>query len=507
MASTVDQQYATGGAGSEEPRHVLALATGGEIGIFGKGLPEFAPTCAGSCLERPDSGCADGACDFVRSLVEGSVPEDAEKPARCEKGHLVAVHRSTDTRTTVFVLKPKADSPDPGDLAFDRQPDAIARLWQHIERLTDESQGLALELINSYEQLNVIFDITRQVGSAQEAKQIKGLLIRVLAEMLSCDWACCLSRGAEVLWWCADDGDDRDEVMDWIEQALSDAMEEVKTQRQILVPNPSAGPDGFATMVGPLGTVEKVDAVVILARRAGRDPFKSGDMQMLDSVLSYGGQVISNLQLVERLRKLSLETVLALVSAIDKKDTYTSGHSERVGVLSRLVGEEMGLSGSDLQDLEWAGILHDVGKIGINDQILCKNSGLTDEEFDLIKSHPRMSYEVIKPLEDFAAVREAVLHHHETPDGRGYPDGLKGEEIPLLARIVHVTDAFDALTSHRSYRRGFGIRKALEIMREDVGTKIDEEALHALIRALRRFKSEQPERFGGLFSHVEDASL
>lgn len=505
MASTAQNQTAPNLPGSNEPRDVLALATGAEIGLFGRGLPEFAPTCAAQCLTCPDAGNADGACAFVRGLAEGDVPDDLDAPRVCDKGHLVAAHHGELSGTLVFVLRPQGAAPTPSTI--DHNADAIARLWQHIERLTDESQGLALELINSYEQLNVIFDITRQVGAAQEAKGIKGLLIRVLAETLNCDWSCCVSRNADVLWWCVDDGDDRDTVMAWIERALSDAIDEVKEQRQILVPNPSANADGFATMVGPLGTVENVDAVVILARRAGRDPFKSGDMQMLDSVLSYGGQVLSNLQLVERLRKLSLETVLALVSAIDKKDTYTSGHSERVGVLSRLVGEEMGLSGSDLQDLEWAGILHDVGKIGINDQILCKNSGLTDDEFDLIKSHPRMSYEVLKPLEDFAAVREAVLHHHETPDGNGYPDGLKGKDIPLFARIVHVTDAFDALTSHRSYRRGFTIRKALEIMWEDSGTKIDDEALHALVKALKRLRDEQPQRFGELFSHVEDPSL
>ncbi len=511
MASSVQEQLDVEATLPEEPTALLAQATGMQIAVLQGECSKFAPACLHTCLHEDEHGHIEGGCAVLRALLEGASEETIREAHVCDRGHALFVRSTEDgSGQTVMLLRPSEQNPPRAEQvrAFTLQAAAAFKLWQQLHRLTAESQGLAMELINSYEQLNVIFDIARQVSELEDVEQIKTLLIRILCDTLSGDWACYLGQDASQ-WWCADEHTDRNATLDWVRESLAAKIQETKADRQIHVINSDPDRENaplFGTMTGAIGSSEEEAEVVVVGRRSGHEEFKSGDMQMMDSVLNYGSQVISNQRLIARVKKLSLEAVLALVSAIDKKDAYTSGHSERVGVLSRLVGEELGLSGSDLQDLEWAGILHDVGKIGISDAILTKQSGLSDEEFSLIQSHPRMSYEVIEPLATFGQVREAVLHHHETPDGKGYPDGLKGDEIPLAARIVHVTDSFDALTSHRSYRRGFPIAKALVIMHEDAPEKIDPDVLEAFERTLEKFRTKEPGRFLALFGHIEELS-
>lgn len=180
-----------------------------------------------------------------------------------------------------------------------------------------------------------------------------------------------------------------------------------------------------------------------------------------------------------------MDLVRALVSAVDQKDQYTSGHSNRVGFYSRLLGVKLGLKDDDLQMLEWSALLHDVGKIGIRDDVLKKPGKLTKEEFEHIKEHPVRSYEVVRQIPQLKGALAGVRHHHERLDGSGYPDGLAGDEIPLQARIVLVADIFDSLTTTRSYRKAFSWEKALEILHEEAGSVGDPklvELFDAIIR-------------------------
>jgi HD-GYP domain-containing protein (c-di-GMP phosphodiesterase class II) len=338
--------------------------------------------------------------------------------------------------------------------------------------------------------------------------QVKLVLIRKLATALNCEWGCCVSDREGILWWSADGRQVRGKIVQDLLQGYAEVLKDVSENQSIRVKERSEGigaAQGYCLMFGPLERDEADNSEVVVFGRGSNQPeFKSNDMMMIDSVLGHGGHVISNLRLVERLKTMSFGAVRALVSAIDKKDQYTCGHSERVGLLSRLIGKELGLSPEDQQDLEWAGLLHDVGKIGISDEILNKAGKLTDEEFEIIKQHPKMSYEVILPISSFSSVHSGVLYHHEVPDGTGYPEGLKGDAIPLMARIVHVADTFDALTSTRSYRSKFSLHDALGIMRKDTGTKLDSEIMPVFETAIQRFQSEQPGRFLVIFSHLEE---
>jgi hypothetical protein len=166
-------------------------------------------------------------------------------------------------------------------------------------------------------------------------------------------------------------------------------------------------------------------------------------------------------------------TVRSLIAAVDAKDPYTRGHSERVHIAAILVGNELGLDAMTRRDLYWASLLHDIGKIGAPDHILKKPGRLTAEEYRVMMEHPGRGDEVLAPIRWLAGARRGVRSHHERFDGTGYPDGLSGEQIPVIARVIAVADTFDAVTSRRSYRDERGIEAALAVLAEAAGTQLD----------------------------------
>lgn len=168
-----------------------------------------------------------------------------------------------------------------------------------------------------------------------------------------------------------------------------------------------------------------------------------------------------------------LETVRSLVAAIDAKDSYTKSHQERVVMFAMLLGAELGLSAGEIDVLRQAAVLHDIGKIGVPEQILRKPEHLISEEFDIIRQHPVIGAEIISPVRFLSEVVQIVLHHHERFDGTGYPDGLKGAEIPLGARILAVADAVDAMLSDRPYARARTVAEVREELRRCSGTRFD----------------------------------
>ncbi|HLL52218.1 MAG TPA: HD domain-containing phosphohydrolase, partial [Myxococcaceae bacterium] len=191
-------------------------------------------------------------------------------------------------------------------------------------------------------------------------------------------------------------------------------------------------------------------------------------------------------RLYESLEKGYLETLVALANAIDSKDSYTRGHSQRVGDVAVEIGREMGLPRHELQSLQYGGILHDIGKIGINEAILCKQSRLTDDEMTVMKEHPAIGDSIIGPVSFLKSARSAVRSHHENWDGTGYPDKLKGGDIPLLARIVACADTFDACTSTRPYQKAMPLEQAMGILDKLSGARLDPAVVDALRRVLQK---------------------
>ncbi|MGB6370546.1 MAG: HD-GYP domain-containing protein [Atribacterota bacterium] len=189
-------------------------------------------------------------------------------------------------------------------------------------------------------------------------------------------------------------------------------------------------------------------------------------------------------ELYTKMRKVYLDTIRALAAAIDAKDPYTKGHSERVAHTSVALAQELNLSDQDIENIEYTALLHDIGKIGINDKILSKKSSLTDQEFDKIKEHTTMGAKIIEPVDFLKNSYQAIYHHHERYNGKGYPDGIKSEDIPLSARIIAVADAYDAMGSDRPYRKKLNKDKILKELKDQSGKQFDPEVVKTLLSIL-----------------------
>lgn len=175
----------------------------------------------------------------------------------------------------------------------------------------------------------------------------------------------------------------------------------------------------------------------------------------------------------EKLERISMQIVTALSGAIDAKDTYTNGHSTRVADYSREIARRLGLSEKEQDDIYMMGLLHDVGKIGVPDAIINKPAKLTDEEYSIIKQHPTMGAEILTNITEFPKLSTGARWHHERYDGKGYPDGIAGEEIPLEARIIAIADAYDAMSSRRSYRDVLPQLQIYSEVQKGKGTQFD----------------------------------
>ncbi|AZR74411.1 hypothetical protein BBF96_14055 [Anoxybacter fermentans] len=191
---------------------------------------------------------------------------------------------------------------------------------------------------------------------------------------------------------------------------------------------------------------------------------------------------LNRLNFERKNQQLYLKTIEALTGAIDAKDMYTAGHSQRVAEISTTIAYELGLTQREIDIIHYGALLHDIGKIGIPESILNKKGRLTDEEFDIIKRHPVIGTNILRSIDFLEDALSIVRAHHERYDGKGYPDQLKGEDIPFMARIVCVADAWDAMTSDRSYRKALPLEVVIEELEKNAGTQFDP----IIVRTLQR---------------------
>jgi len=182
------------------------------------------------------------------------------------------------------------------------------------------------------------------------------------------------------------------------------------------------------------------------------------------------------------------EAIFAFTKTIELKDHYTGEHVENTVWYATEIAKILGLSEGDIERIKKAAILHDLGKIGISEKLLNKRSKLTKREFEEIKKHPQIAIDIIRPVHFLHDVIPLILHHHERWDGKGYPSKIKAEEIPIGARIISVADAYQALTSNRSYRKAYSKKKAIEILKKESGTKYDPQIINIFLKITKKKK-------------------
>lgn len=212
--------------------------------------------------------------------------------------------------------------------------------------------------------------------------------------------------------------------------------------------------------------------VLMLYSRKPRN-YTRQELNLVEAVNNRIGLLLDRAQLIERIQEINFESVRALVGAIELRDPYTIGHSIEVADLSIIIAKELELSERNLDLIEFAGLLHDVGKIIVPESILQKNCKLTKEEWKIIKMHVTHSAKIIEPVANLSTVRTWVLHHHEKWDGSGYPDGRKAKQIPLQSRILAVCDAYSAMTGNRPYRNALTEKEARDEIARVAGQQLD----------------------------------
>lgn len=235
-------------------------------------------------------------------------------------------------------------------------------------------------------------------------------------------------------------------------------------------------------------------AILLLGQKDDGTRFEQEELDFFSALASDVAMAIRNAQLfddlkheADRNRNLFIQTTIALGSAIEAKDAYTHGHTERVTKYALAIARQMDTSKIHefppkfFENIYIAGLLHDIGKIGVSEAILCKQDKLTEEEYEIMKTHTTRGAEILSALTGFDEVINGVKYHHERYDGRGYPEGLKGENIPIIAAIIAVADTFDAITTDRSYRKGVSKEIAIEEIKRFSGTQFNPKPVQALL--------------------------
>jgi len=236
----------------------------------------------------------------------------------------------------------------------------------------------------------------------------------------------------------------------------------------------------------PVKVKAKTMGVLEAINRQEKGGFTKEDLSLLTSLADQVAIALDNSRVYQELEETFLQTADSLADTIEKRDPYTGGHTQRVTSYSLAIGKYLQLKPLERKRLKIASALHDIGKIGIEDHILKKPERLSPEEFDVIKRHSNMGAKIIEHIWQLREIVPGVKYHHEHVDGMGYPDGLRGEEIPVLAKIVAVADTYDAMTTDRPYRKAMDKGAAIEELKKCSGTQLDQGVVEAFLQAYQR---------------------
>lgn len=244
----------------------------------------------------------------------------------------------------------------------------------------------------------------------------------------------------------------------------------------------------LSVMLAPLSNKERTLGAVSIVFEQDEDFIRQQTLKLLYILSSFFSLSLENAYLFEDLKKSYFDTIRAVANSVEARDAYTRGHSNRVAEISKIIAAEMGWGRRDLEMIDWGGVLHDLGKVGISDSILNKPGKLTDEEFAIMKSHPSIGAQIIGGIAFLEPLMPYIAQHHERYDGRGYPAGFKGEEIAIQGRLLAIADTYDAMTSDRPYRKGLAAQIAYDEILKCTGSQFDPVLVRAFEKAFKAGK-------------------
>jgi len=364
----------------------------------------------------------------------------------------------------------------------------IKELKDYIKNLEVINEGLR----HSFEELTTLYRLVDIITEAKTLERVLNSLLDLASELISCEGAIlfladektqeldvALKRNISKKIDNKINLQNKKKVIEWA----------LKKGRTIALPDIEEDADEndkVTFVLVPLIAHDKPVGLLDIITDTPEGDITSRDLSLLTILAKQAALAIENVKLYESMKKDQISIIRALASTVDLKDHYTLGHSQKVSEYSVIIAEDMGLSERDIETIKYAALLHDIGKIALPDDIIKKPSRLTDQEFEIVQKHPNIGAKIIKEIEALAPMVPIVLHHHERCDGKGYPDGIKGDDIPLGARIVHVADAYDTMVSARAYRDMLPPELAISELRKNAGTQFDPKVVDVFITSLRK---------------------
>ena len=417
----------------------------------------------------------DDACE----LLEGVVAMPVRIPRQLGLGQFAAVAVLDDALACDSVVRLAHGAGADARLA--QSILGLSGTWQRasIGRLsglvgalaTSEGERLAgLEASNqlgaAWEELHLLHSLSGDMALGASPMKFVTRTLAEVRQTLGCRWTALRVHGAAAQLLGLSSGGLLDDGLTSAEARR--ALDAVGQVARAQVANPEL-------VVAPVR--RESDAIGVLAAGGasshGEHGMSSVERALVETAASHLAVFLDNARLYRDLDGMFMGALSALVSAIDAKDPYTRGHSQRVALLSRQIAEAAGLSAGEVKQAHIAGLVHDVGKIGVPESILRKQGRLDDDEFAQIKEHPETGFRILRDIPQFAPVLGGVRHHHERYDGLGYPHGISGESIPLLARVIAIADTFDAMSSTRTYRSARPRPQVLAEIARCAGNQLD----------------------------------
>ena len=391
---------------------------------------------------------------------------------------------------------------------FYKQLELLMQFLKSLLSLHYELDNLSEEIVYNYEEFSLIFEINQLLGGILNQSEIYRIGIEKISNIIPIKKISILLK---------EDKDDHFRIV---------ASQGLTMKNKNLIPekiNSNQGICGWVTEKGqsilvnnqeqfylplnfkktecqdcqlchlpfifvPLKSENKVIGLLNISGTSKGQDLTSSNLKLIELITNQLSLALGNARLFQEREETLLEVVGSLVAAIDAKDPYSSGHSKRVYYYTKNFCEELNISEKLKKEISFSALLHDIGKIGIPENILLKPGKLTSEEWEKIENHPKNGAEIIKHITRFRTLVNGIRNHHERFDGKGYPDVLKGEKIPLAGRIICLADTFDALTSYRPYRKGCSTAQALSIMEENKGTQFDPHLLDIFLGCFKKGK-------------------
>jgi len=337
---------------------------------------------------------------------------------------------------------------------------AVAKAFER-RRLNEENARL--------KQLTGLFEVSQKLSGTIESNALAELLLRSALSQTQAE------RGG--VWLVDGDGRMQKVVTDGDGLDLKGTVDEVVQKGQPLL----MSADNGELILLPLITKRRILGVIGLQKIGGERGFSPGDRELLNLLANQGAISLENSLLFSNLQDAYFSIIKSLSLLLEANDPYTKGHSQRVTELCLQLSRKLGLEESDVKLLREAAPLHDIGKIAISNEILHKKGKLSPHDWEVIRSHPVVGDEVLAPIGFLQQARRVVRHHHERMDGKGYPDGLKGDELDLPTRIIIVADAYDAMASDRPYRSRLSQERIVKEFKGGEGTQFDPQIVHTLL--------------------------